>query len=167
MGCRVYKTKDRYSGVPPKEMIEEAIKEATASQKKKRVLFICTHNSARSQMAEGILKALYGDRYEVYSAGNYPTVVNPYAIKVMSEIGIDISEHKSKSIEDFIGMDIDYVVTVCDKAKENCPYFPGAKKYLHQSFEDPVSYEGDEEEKLNKFRKVRDEIKKWIIKTFG
>lgn len=167
MGCRVYKTKDGYSGVPPKEMIEKAIEEAIASQKKKRVLFICTHNSARSQMAEGLLKALYGDRYEVYSAGTYPTVVNPYAIKVMSEIGIDISEYKSKSIEDFIGMNIDYVVTVCDRAKETCPYFPGAKKYLHQSFEDPASYEGDEEEKLNKFRKVRDEIKEWIIKTFG
>lgn len=167
MGCRIYKTKDGYSGVPPKEMIEKAIKEAITSQNKKRVLFICTHNSARSQMAEGLLKALYGDRYEVYSAGTYPTEVNPYAIKVMSEIGIDISNHKSKSIEEFIGMDIDYVITVCDKAKEICPYFPGAKNYLHQSFEDPASYEGNEEKKLEVFRKVRDQIKEWIIKTFG
>lgn len=135
--------------------------------KKEKVLFICTNNSARSQMAEGLLRALYGDQYEVYSAGTHPTGVNPYAIKVMSEIGIDISNHKSKSIEEFFGMEIDYVVTVCDKAKETCPYFPGGKKYLHQSFEDPANYEGSEEEKLEAFRKVRDKIKEWIIKTFG
>jgi len=117
-------------------------------------------------MAEGLLRALYGDQYEVYSAGTHPTGVNPYAIKVMSEIGIDISNHKSKSIEEFFGMEIDYVVTLCDKAKETCPYFPCGKKYLHQSFEDPANYEGSEEEKLEAFRKVRDKIKEWIIKTF-
>lgn len=167
MGCRIYKTKDGYSGVPPKEMIEEAIEEATASQKKKRVLFICTHNSARSQMAEGLLKALYGDRYEVYSAGTHPTEVNPYAIKVMSELGIDISDHKSKSMENFLNMEFDYVVTLCDGAKETCPYFSGGKKYIHRSFEDPASFEGNEEERLEAFRKVRDGIKEWIVKTFG
>ena len=134
---------------------------------KKRVLFICTHNSARSQMAEGLLKALYGDKYEVFSAGTHPTRVNPYAIEVMKEIGIDISNHYSKSVNEFLGMKIDYVVTVCDSAKEECPYFPGGKAYIHKSFEDPSSVVGTHEEKLEVFRKVRDEIKKWIEKTLG
>ena len=94
---------------------------------KKKVLFICTHNSARSQMAEGILRTLYGDRYEAYSAGTQPTKVNPYAIKVMSEIGIDISNHRSKSAEEFRGKEFDYVVTVCDNVKEACPFFLAVK----------------------------------------
>ena len=134
---------------------------------KKRVLFICTHNSARSQMAEGILRTLYGNTYEVYSAGTKPSGVNPYAIEVMKEIGIDISHHRSKSIEEFRGMSFDYVITVCDSAKENCPFFPGGKKYIHRSFEDPASFEGTEEEKLEFFRKIREEIRNWIINTFG
>ena len=134
---------------------------------KKKVLFICTHNSVRSQMAEGILRALYGDRYEVYSAGTHPTGVNPYAVRVTAEIGVDISTHRSKSVEEFRGMRFDYVVTVCDNAKENCPFFPGAKVYLHRSFKDPSEAKGVEEEIMEVFRKVRDEIKNWIEKTFG
>ena len=134
---------------------------------KKKVLFICTYNSARSQMAECLLRALYGNRYEAYSAGTQPSMVNPYALKVMAEIGIDISDHRSKSIEEFYGIKFDYVVTVCDHAKETCPLFPGGKNYLHQSFEDPVSFKGSEEEKLKAFRRIRDEIEDWIRKTFG
>ncbi|MCX7919285.1 MAG: arsenate reductase ArsC [bacterium] len=133
---------------------------------KKRVLFICTHNSARSQMAEGILRAVYSDRYEVYSAGTEPTAVNPYAIKVMAELGIDISNHRAKSIDEFRECQFDYVVTVCDSAKETCPYFPGAGKKLHQSFDDPSKFQGTEDEILAGFRRVRDEIKAWIEKTF-
>ncbi|AGK61940.1 protein tyrosine phosphatase [Archaeoglobus sulfaticallidus PM70-1] len=128
---------------------------------KKKVLFLCTENSARSQMAEGLLRALYGDRFEVYSAGIKPKTVNPNAVKVMREIGIDISSQKSKSVEEFRGMKFDLVVTVCDDAKENCPFFPG-KKIVHKSFTDPAKSNN-----LDAFRKVRDEIRKWIIEYFG
>lgn len=134
---------------------------------KRKVLFICTHNSARSQMAEGLLRALYGDYYEAYSAGTQATRVNPYAIKVMAEIGIDISHQRSKSIEEFRSHKFDYVVTVCDHAKETCPFFPGANFYIHKGFKDPSEAVGDEESILKEFRKVRDEIKMWIEETFG
>ena len=117
-------------------------------------------------MAEGLLQHLFGDKYEVYSAGVYPTRVNPYAIKVMAEMGIDISGQRSKSIEEFRGREFDLVVTVCDGAKENCPFFPG-KKVVHKSFEDPALAKGTEEEILKVFRKVRDEIKDWIVSYFG
>ncbi len=133
---------------------------------KKKVLFICTHNSARSQMAEGIMNHFLGNNYSAYSAGTKPTFVNPFAIDVMKEIGIDISNHKSKSVFEFKGERFDYVVTVCDSAKENCPFFPGAKEYIHQSFEDPSSFEGTDEEKLIKFREVRDKIKDFILNRF-
>jgi len=166
-GCRVYKAKEGHIGIPPKDMIIRAIEEVEKSMKKQKVLFICTHNSARSQMAEGLLRALYGDRYEVYSAGTQPSKVNPYAIKVMSEIGVDILNHRSKSIEEFRGTEFDYVVTVCDKAKETCPFFLGGKEYLHKSFRDPFDFEGTDDEKMKIFRQVRDEIEEWIIKTFG
>jgi len=135
--------------------------------KKKKVLFICTHNSARSQMAEGLLNAFYGDRYEAYSAGTDPSQVNPYAIKAMAEIGIDISFHRSKSLEEFRGKKIDYVVTVCDQAKGACPFFPGAREYLHKSFDDPSKFQGTEDEILDGVRQVRNEIKKWIEETFS
>jgi len=131
---------------------------------KRRILFICTHNSARSQMAEGFMNAHYGDRYEAYSAGLEPTSVNPYAVKVMAEIGIDLSTHRSKSIEEFRGKSFDYVVTVCNHAKEACPFFPG-EKILHKSFRDPSSFKGSEEEILENVRRVRDEIKEWLIET--
>lgn len=133
---------------------------------KKKVLFICTHNSVRSQMAEGFLNALYGDRYEGLSAGIEPTQINPYAVKVMAEIGVDISMHRSKSIEDFRGKNFNYVVTVCDHAKEICPFFPG-KNILHKGFEDPSDFKGTEDEILKEVRRVRDEIKDWIEITFG
>ena len=134
---------------------------------KRKVLFICTHNSARSQMAEGLLNFLYGDRYEAHSAGTNPSGVSPYAIKVMAEIGVDISKHRSKSIEEFRGIEFDYVVTVCDHAKETCPFFPGGKRYLHKGFKDPSETKSDENRILGEFRKVRDEIKEWIEKTFS
>jgi len=134
---------------------------------KKRVLFICTHNSARSQMAEGILRALYGDRYEVYSAGINPTGVNSYAVKVMVEIGIDISQHTSKSVEAFKHMPFDYVITVCDKAKEACPFFPGAKKLIHKGFQDPSQLASPSLEVLVYFRQIRNDIYDWIKGTFG
>lgn len=133
---------------------------------KKKVLFVCTHNSARSQMAEGFLNALYGDIYEARSAGIEPTRINPYAVKAMAEIGIDISKHRSKSIEEFRGKNFEYVVTVCDHAKEACPFFPG-EKVLHKGFKDPSGFKGSEDEVLTQVRRVRDEIKDWIEKTFG
>jgi arsenate reductase len=131
---------------------------------KKRVLFVCTHNSARSQMAEGLLNSLHGDKYQAYSAGTEPSVVNPYAIQVMSDIGIDISKHRSKSINEFMEQKFDYVITVCDHANETCPFFPGGIKRLHQSFEDPASFRGDDADTLSEFRRIRDEIKDWIEK---
>lgn len=134
---------------------------------KRRVLSICTHNSARSQMAEGLLKALYGEKYEATSAGTEPRGLNPYAAKVMGEIGIDLSRHRSKSVDEFYGQEFDYVITVCDRARETCPIFPGGKARLHEGFHDPSEAEGTEGEKLAVFRKVRDDIKKWIAKAFG
>ena len=132
-----------------------------------RILFICTHNSARSQMAEAILKEKYGDRFEVVSAGTKPTRVNPFAIKVLQELNIDISKVQSKHVNEFIVQEFDLVVTVCDSAKENCPFFPGAKQYDHRNFVDPSKSDGSDEEILNAFRKSRDEIKKFIIQEFG
>ncbi len=133
---------------------------------KKKVLFICTHNSARSQIAEGILRALYGDRYEAYSAGTHPTGVHSYAVKVMAEINIDISQHTSKSIERFKQIRFDYVITLCDKAKATCPFFPGAKKLIHKGFQDPSQFTSSPREALAHFRQIRDEINDWIKKTF-
>ena len=133
---------------------------------RKKVLFICTHNSARSQMAEGFLNTLLGDRYEGYSAGIEHTKLNPYAIKAMAEIGIDISRHRSKSIEEFRGKNFDYVVTVCDTAREACPFFPG-EVILHKEFRDPSEFKGTEDEIMKEVREVRDEIKDWLLKTFG
>ena len=134
---------------------------------KKKVLFLCTHNSVRSQMAEGLLRALFDDRYEVYSAGTQPTEVNPYAVNVMTEIGIDISGHEAKNVEKYIGEEFDYVITVCDNAKETCPIFPKGKKNIHKGFEDPSSFIGNEQEVLDKFRQLRNEITGWIKNTFG
>lgn len=132
---------------------------------KKRVLFVCTHNSARSQMAEGLLNNIYPERFQAYSAGTIATRVNPFAIKAMKEIGIDISSHRSKSIEEFRGEIFDYVVTVCDHANETCPFFPG-KVHIHKNFIDPSNTKGTEKEVLEAFRKTRDEIKDWIEKFF-
>ena len=136
------------------------------NNKKQRVLFLCTHNSARSQMAEGFLNAYYNDHYEGYSAGIKPGKINNYVIEVMREVGIDISDYRSKSIERFHGMQFDYVVTVCDHAREVCPFFPG-DKILHKNFEDPASFKGTPDEILLQTRRVRDKIRKWIQNSFG
>jgi arsenate reductase len=132
---------------------------------KKSVLFLCTHNSARSQMAEALLNTLNGDKYEAYSAGMIATKVNPYVIKAMAEIGIDISKSRSKSIEEFREKNFNYVVTVCDNAKEACPFFPG-EQIIHKSFEDPTQVKGSEEEIMKETRRIRDEIKEWLKTTF-
>ena len=131
----------------------------------KKVLFICTHNSARSQIAEGLMNTFYGDDYIAWSAGTEPGQVNPYAIRVMKEVGIDVTGHHSKGMESFLEQDFDYVVTVCDHANEACPFFPGGKERIHKGFEDPAAIDGNEELKLAGFRKTRDEIKAWIEKT--
>jgi arsenate reductase len=117
-------------------------------------------------MAEALLKYLYIGQYEVYSAGVEPTKVNPYAIEVLKEFKIDISKNKSKSIVEFRDISFDYVITVCDNAKENCPFFPG-KKIIHKNFENPADIKGSTELKLNFFRKIRDDIKSWIVDFFG
>jgi len=137
-----------------------------ADENKKKVLFLCTHNSARSQMSEGILKNLYGNKFEVCSAGTEPSRVNPFAIKAMEELGIDISGSKSKSVDCYKDNTIDYVVTVCDSAKESCPTFPGAKRIIHKSFRDPSQFRGTDKEILSGFREVRDEIIEWIKNEF-
>ena len=125
---------------------------------RKRVLILCTGNSARSQMAEGLLRNLAADRFEVQSAGVAPTHVRPEAITVMRELGIDISQHRSKSVDEFLGQPFDYVITVCDNANEQCPIFPANTKRIHWSFEDPAEAKGDEGARLKVFRKMRDEI---------
>ena len=123
-----------------------------------RVLILCTGNSARSQMAEGLLRHMGEGQFEVYSAGTVPSFVRPQAIEAMREIGIDISGHRSKSVDEFAGQEFDYVITVCDNANENCPVFPGKTKRIHWSFDDPAEALGTEEEKLAVFRRVRNEI---------
>lgn len=131
--------------------------------KQKRVLILCTGNSARSQMAEGVLRHDGGEFFEVFSAGTRPSTVRPEAIDVCAQIGIDISAHRSKSVDEFVGQDFDYIITVCDHAKETCPVFPGHATRLHQSFEDPPPPTvGDHESRLGIFRRVRDEIREWL-----
>jgi arsenate reductase len=150
---------------------------STASdQDKKKVLFLCTHNSARSQMAEGLLRAMHGDRYEAYSAGVVATSVDPRAVFVLKEIGIDITSQHSKSSQEFQDTIFDLAVTVCDRAKQACPICstelnlpsqsPRAKEVIHRSFADPAAAAGSEEKQLEAFRIVRDEIKEWIYQTF-
>jgi arsenate reductase len=132
---------------------------------KKRVLILCTGNSARSQLAEGLLRARAGDRYDVYSAGSQPTGrVLPGAIQVLTEIGIDINGARSKSMMEFIGQPFDYVLTVCDRAAEACPIFPGPAERHHRDFTDPAKY--PEDEQLAVFRRVRDEIDQWLNELF-
>jgi arsenate reductase len=125
---------------------------------KKRVLILCTGNSARSQMAEGLLRHMAGDRFEVLSAGVEPSYVRAQAVEAMREKGIDISTHRSKSVDEFAEQEFDYVITVCDNARERCPVFPGKAERLHWSFDDPAAAVGDEEAKLAVFRRVRDAI---------
>jgi len=129
---------------------------------KKRVLILCTGNSARSQMAEGLLRHDAGDRFDVESAGTKPSDVRPEAIAAMQELGIDISGHRSKSVDEFVGQQFDYVLTVCDNAKESCPIFPGRTVTIHHSFDDPADVKGSQEERLAVFRRVRDELREYL-----
>ncbi len=129
---------------------------------KKKILFICTHNSARSQMAEGLTNHFFGDRWEAFSAGTEKTIVKPMAIKALEKIGIEISHQRSKLATEFRGMEFDIVVTVCDSAKDNCPFFPGSKKYIHKSFKDPSNINESDEERMEAFCRTRDEIRDWL-----
>ena len=132
---------------------------------KQKVLFLCAGNSCRSQMAEGWLRHLAGDRFDVQSAGTQPAGLNPGAVAVMREAGVDISAHRSKHLDEFTGMQFDLVVTVCDRAKETCPIFPGARTALHWSFDDPAAAQGPDEARQAVFRRVRDEIAAHIRRT--
>jgi arsenate reductase len=134
---------------------------------KPSVLFICTHNSARSQMAEGLLRDRYGERYDVFSAGTERTHVRPLAIRAMADLEIDLADHHSKTVEDLGDRAFDVVVTVCDNAREACPYIPARQQNLHRSFDDPSAAEGSEAERLAVFRQVRDEIADWIDTAFN
>lgn len=126
---------------------------------KTRVLFVCTHNSARSQMAEGLLRAMAGDRFEAASAGTEATRVHPLAVAAMADIGVDISSHASKTLDSVLDQTWDYVITVCDRAAESCPVFPAPARHLAWSFEDPSRATGDEDARLEVFRRVREEIR--------
>jgi len=126
----------------------------------KRVLIFCTGNSARSQMAEGLLRNMAGDRFEVFSAGTHPTSLNPNAVSALADLGIDISSHRSKSADEFRNNSFDYVITVCDNARESCPIFPGAGERIHQSFPDPAAAPISDQPVI--FRQVRDSIRTWL-----
>jgi len=130
---------------------------------KPKVLILCYSNSVRSQMTEGFLRSLAGDRFDVYSAGIDPKEIHPLAVKVMAEIGIDISNYKSKHVKDFLSQHFGYIITVCDEADEKCPTFPDISVRMHWPFEDPAKTEGSEDEKLLDFRKIRDQIKEKIL----
>jgi arsenate reductase len=145
-------------------MMEKNIE--TENKRKKQVLFVCTHNASRSQMAEGLLRALRGELYDVYSAGTAPTEVHPMAVAAMTEIGIDIRGHHAKGLDAFRGVVFDEIVTVCDNAQESCPVIPGGGVKRHQGFADPSAAKGTEAEVLAVFRQVRDEIRAWIMETY-
>lgn len=129
---------------------------------KKKVLFLCTHNSCRSQMAEGLVNHYLGDRFEAYSAGTEATRVNPHAIAVLAEEGIDISGHRSKTLDEFAGERFDHVITLCGSANEQCPLFFGGVRRIHMGFDDPSRSTGSEEEVIKDFRRVRDELREKI-----
>jgi arsenate reductase (thioredoxin) len=130
---------------------------------KQRVLILCTGNSARSQIAEGLLRHLHGDQLEVASAGTRPGTVRLEAIAVMAELGIDIGNHRSKHVDEFMHQPFDYVLTVCDNARDTCPVFPASVRAIHHSFDDPAALEGTEAERLALFRRVRDEIRQYLV----
>lgn len=130
---------------------------------KKRILVLCPENSSRSQMAEGFLRHLAAEKFEVFSSGLNPTQLNPLAVKVMAEVGVDISNHSSKSVMEFIGQRFDYVITVCDNAKQTCPAFPGNYEKIHWQLDDPAAASGSEAARLAVFRKIRDKIKNYVF----
>jgi len=134
---------------------------------KQRVLILCTGNSARSQMAEGLLRHDEGDMFEVESAGTNPGIVRPEAIEAMRQVGVDISGHRSKHVDEFAGQHFDLVITVCDNAREACPVFFGAAKRLHHSFDDPAALEGTDAQRLEAFARVRDELRDYLQKLPG
>ena len=138
----------------------------TESKRKKKILFVCTHNASRSQMAEGLLRALRGDRCEAFSAGTVPTGVHPAAVAAMAEIGIDIRGHRSKGLDAFAGVSFDEVVTLCDHAQESCPVVPGGGRRHHRGFADPSAATGSEADILAVFRGVRDQIRAWILGAY-
>jgi arsenate reductase len=133
---------------------------------KKSVLFLCIHNSARSQIAEGLMNHFFGDRYKAYSAGTEATFVKPLAIEALRRVGVDISGHYSKTVEALAGVAIETVVTVCAEGAEACPFVPGAKEYIHWSLKDPSSVVGSKAEKLAAFEATREEIKRLMVVTF-
>jgi len=159
-GCRVYPNGEP---VPPEALIADALRNAMTP--KLKVLFLCTGNSCRSQMAEGWARALKGDAIDAYSAGIETHGLNPNAVKVMAEVGVDISGHRSELVDDLMAVEFDYVVTVCGHAHESCPMFPGKAKVIHVGFDDPPSLAktaASEEEALNHYRRVRDEIRGFV-----
>jgi arsenate reductase (thioredoxin) len=133
---------------------------------KKKILFLCTHNSCRSQMAEGIVNHFLGDRFRAFSAGTEATQVNPLAVRVLVEIGIDITGHRSKVMDEFAGESFDYVITLCGDANEQCPLFFGGVRRVHIGFDDPSRFSGSVEEVLTEFRRVRDEIRNRLTVFF-
>jgi arsenate reductase len=133
---------------------------------KRRILFLCTRNSARSQMAEAMLREYKGDAYDAYSAGTEPSKIHPLAVEAMREIGIDISANRSKPIDEFRGRDFDIAVTLCDGTREECPVFPDARETAHRGFADPASVGGSKARRMDAFRRVRDEIRDWLLTTF-
>jgi arsenate reductase (thioredoxin) len=139
----------------------------TAPTRKRRVLFVCTHNSARSHMAEALLRNLGGDQFEAFSAGTEATQVRPLAVRAMAELGIDISGGESKTLDRFLNEPFDAVITVCDQANEACPVFFGARERMHWSFPDPSKAEGSEEQQLEVYRQVRDAIRARIQHELG
>ena len=162
-GCRLYESKRGVTGVPSYELIRDALRRTYTPGPK--VLFLCTGNSCRSQMAEGWARHLRGDVLELYSAGIETHGLNPNAVKVMAEAGVDISGHTSKTLNDLVNVTFDYVVTVCGHAHETCPMFPGHAVVVHKGFDDPPKLARDEtdlEKALNHYRRVRDEIKTYI-----
>ena len=132
-----------------------------------KILFLCTHNSCRSQMAEGLANYFLGDRFQAFSAGTEATRVNPLAIKVLAELGIDISGQHSKTMDEFEGEVFDHVVTLCGDANEKCPLFIGGVQRVHKGFADPSRLEGGADDVVPQFRQVRDEIKEWLMNYFG
>jgi len=162
-GCRLYRTENGTGGVPGEEMIRAAIQRAR--EPKLKVLFLCTGNSCRGQMAEGWTRHLKGDLIEGYSAGIETHGLNPLAVKVMGEAGVDISGYRSKHVDEVMDVGFDYVVTVCDHAHESCPLFPGEARIVHKGFDDPPRLAAEaetEEEALSHYRRVRDEIRAFV-----
>lgn len=163
LGCRIYQNESGPSGIPDESLITRAIRQAIAPHR--TILFLCTGNSCRSQMAEGFARHLWGERYEVFSAGTEPRGLDSRAVRAMAEAGIDISNYRSKPVSELMDIPFDYVITLCSDAAENCPYFPGKARVFHKSFDDPpvlALTAATEEEAMVYYSRVRDEIRNFI-----